>query len=635
MQVSLHLDKSSYLSKPNKKEIQKINQNIIENKIIITPNELAEKLSKGHTVLTSVMSGSRKLENFKSCQVLMLDFDNTVKVNQQKQKIHDAEYLSFEDICQHSFIKNNASFVYKTFNFSESIHKFRVVFVLSEKITTIQDLTVAYQSLFKLFPTADKACKDASRLFFGGFSYTEINFNNVLQTESLLQYRNVAEVPIEEAVEPINVSNVAEITDELKQQLDLTSNQTTITTYYQTKNMELLSRYFEEMHIRIDSSVEDAKIFHTRLDMVMYINSINTYKLLGIPALSKVFKCVLTKDNHPSASIFKVPDKEYYLYKRFGEQGFVLNNMKILALLLNMEENKVVDFMKEPLNMQITYPDYIIEIQQKKDALLTHLKKEDLKITYPNTYKILHKHISLIEDILNVLSVSTYKDKRKIRLLSAKSTRSWTECLYGSSKFQNKIDKLNKLFNLLVYLNILNKPNKNQIPKELFKHLNTFKNNHQYKNFSSVFELKLLDTEFNFYTHLEDSCKLLIENNFSFRAFNQDFLNLIDSINKGNEIFIQSQNKPLNELTKRLIKDITEIIETELSINNFILVSNIKKILKANYNYSQNSLDNRFNFSLSICLDKLNLKKEKVSNRIKEENNLLDTIKGFPLIILK
>lgn len=635
MQVSLHIDKDTYVSKPTKKEIQKINRNIVVNKSTLTPTELAEKLAKGHTVLTSLMLGSRRLENFESCQVLMLDFDNTVHVNQQKQKINDNEYLTFEEICLHPFILDHASFVYKTFNYSEELHKFRVVFILSEKITTIQDLALAYQTLFKLFPTADTACKDASRLFFGGLSYTEINFNNVLQTGSLLQNKSLSEATIEEAGEVLQESTSMEITEDLKQQLDMTSNETVITNYYQTKNKELLTRYFEEMHLRIDTSVADTKLFYTRLDMVMYINSINTYKLLGIPDVSKVFHCVLTKDIHPSASIFKVPDKDYYLYKRFGEQGFVLNNMKILALLLNIEENKVVDFMKEPLNMTMTYPEYIIEIQQKKDALLTHLKKEDLKINYPNTYKILHKHISLIEDILNVLSVSTYKDKRKIRLLSAKSTRSWTECLCGKDRVESQKKKITNLLNTMNYLGLIIKLDIKEYPEKYKKDTVSYKINNKFSKYSSIFELNYSTNITNNFLieSIENKCALLVENNLTVNKLTQDFLTLIDSVNESNKVFKQTQNKKITKQNKEMLSDIEKYLIKEFSTKEFIFVNDIKQYL-LNLAYSKKSIKMKFNINLNICLAKLNKKKKRLSKSLIVKYNISENdSKGFPSII--
>ena len=77
------------------------------------------------------------------------------------------------------------AFVYTTFS-SVDNNKFRVVFVLEHDVEDVRVRNLAQLSLMNLFPESDKACKDASRLFFGGLELIYSNYDKTINVPDLI-----------------------------------------------------------------------------------------------------------------------------------------------------------------------------------------------------------------------------------------------------------------------------------------------------------------------------------------------------------------------------------------------------------------------------------------------------------------
>ncbi|WP_195853362.1 DNA primase family protein [Aerococcus mictus] len=82
-------------------------------------------------------------------------------------------------------MQKNASFIYSTFSHRNDWHRFRVVFFLDKPLTTPKQSEMLYRWLMDKFPNADKANKDASRIFFGGRESIEIDVNIQLDTSQV------------------------------------------------------------------------------------------------------------------------------------------------------------------------------------------------------------------------------------------------------------------------------------------------------------------------------------------------------------------------------------------------------------------------------------------------------------------
>lgn len=114
-------------------------------------------------------------EHFKSSDLLPLDFDNSKdtlvesekgKIEKIKVKCDATDYVTLDEIRAHPIVKHYAALIYTTASHTEDWHRFRVVFWLPLRVTSLvkfERLLDAFIWLFK----SDKSCSDASRFFYG------------------------------------------------------------------------------------------------------------------------------------------------------------------------------------------------------------------------------------------------------------------------------------------------------------------------------------------------------------------------------------------------------------------------------------------------------------------------------------
>lgn len=114
---------------------------------------LAEAIFEGHAFTTQHSGGWRHSDNFQAGQHLGLDFDHG-----------DATLASLGD---NTFISRYASILYTTPRHTPEAPRARVVFLLDAPILRATNYALAAQALLWLFGTADRACRDAARFWYG------------------------------------------------------------------------------------------------------------------------------------------------------------------------------------------------------------------------------------------------------------------------------------------------------------------------------------------------------------------------------------------------------------------------------------------------------------------------------------
>ena len=182
----LLIDNQSFTKKPSPPQIPSINNRIANQKVNVTQKEFATLVGEnGQTTVLATMDGKRNKNNMGQQQVVALDFDNTEIIDGKKVKTTGKEYTTVAEIFQDPWVQANASLIYSTFSHSKDWHRFRLVFFLDKAMTNNTQVEKMYEWLMGKFPTADKANKDSSRLFFGGTEYVEINFENELNTSQV------------------------------------------------------------------------------------------------------------------------------------------------------------------------------------------------------------------------------------------------------------------------------------------------------------------------------------------------------------------------------------------------------------------------------------------------------------------
>lgn len=630
--ITVHIDTKLYHSKPKVSEIGQISNRITEKTYSVTAKELALKIKQGYTILPSLMHSKRSIKNFKESQVIFLDFDNSYKENGEYKKLDN--YISFEKMKQDKFIQKNASFIYSTFSNSDEINRYRVVFVLDKIITDYKNLQKIINYLLIKFPTADKSCRDISRLFFSGHDVTEINFDNSLKVSEILDYSllNIQKDSLVKIPEQINCTGlhhnkIKDFTD--RHRFNTSVNETPLIKLLKENN---ISAYRDKVLPLLDI---DFSLVKTKKDFVYLINSLDLSILLGIPNHNQ-FNCVLTEDNHPSASIFKVDNGNFYLYKRFGDNGFVLNVLDVFKVLLHTNSNdKIIDFFKRVFNITYAVPENLTDISFGIQKFLDFLQNETELQQYSSTHKILGKHRSIIIDYFKIILNEPFWDaeKEEIRYLTLKSTKSLSNLLFGNIR-QNKLDKINRLINLLTYLGLINKLSEIDYPKDTLNYLKSQRNIKGYEYLQSIIEINYrVFTKYDeLLRNLEEVCSFLLSKGYTFKGFTQDFISITDSISASNHVYKQSQNKKISTHQLKMYTYIENKLKNHFSENNYMLLSDLKnECLKK---FSKNQVKINFNVSLNMVMSNLSLQKKKASNSIKSEFDIQVDADDFPYIII-
>jgi hypothetical protein len=121
-----------------------------------TPRDFAIAIYRGYA-FTMVFDGKRHESNFSEAWHFALDFDG------------GDEACSFDALMEDDLINFFSSFLYYTpsANPEEGIYKTRAVFVFEDPIVDLGQYRLFAEAMLHRFPTADQACKDGARLFFG------------------------------------------------------------------------------------------------------------------------------------------------------------------------------------------------------------------------------------------------------------------------------------------------------------------------------------------------------------------------------------------------------------------------------------------------------------------------------------
>ncbi len=178
--IKVHIDTVGYQDKQSVKN----NAGAIKNRVQcsspveISIEDLTQAISNGKSFSPAVMKGT-KASDFIEQQLFAVDIDNDKK---------DIPILQIQDavnICNSHNIP--VAFYYHSFSYTDTIPKYRLVFILESPITNINMRNTIVTNLCSLFEQADKTCVNADRIFFGTNKEvvkcditSKINFNKIL-----------------------------------------------------------------------------------------------------------------------------------------------------------------------------------------------------------------------------------------------------------------------------------------------------------------------------------------------------------------------------------------------------------------------------------------------------------------------
>ncbi|NEZ46256.1 hypothetical protein FDF74_03395 [Clostridium niameyense] len=175
-EVKILLDTKTYGRKPSKDIVEEtfisngvekdiyetgmVNMRLVKNQVVIRVNELIEEIIKGKsfTLAAFKYGDDNKIHRTKACwesqDLLALDFDQGITPEEFLERSKELNLMP--------------TFVYTSFSDTMKLRKFRAVYVLKERLYDYRDANTCTLALMELFKECDKACKNPSRLYYGG-----------------------------------------------------------------------------------------------------------------------------------------------------------------------------------------------------------------------------------------------------------------------------------------------------------------------------------------------------------------------------------------------------------------------------------------------------------------------------------
>ncbi|MBJ8282721.1 hypothetical protein [Staphylococcus pseudintermedius] len=539
--VKIHLDKQKHQSKPvDRSVLSTMHKRICGTVTDITPKELAEALSNGQTMVLGIMKdNTRKKANMIFQEVIALDFD---------------EGSTLQEIKMNEFVQSNASFMYTTFRHTEAKNKFRVVFVLESKLVNNEQVTAVYNKLFEMFPTADIACKDSSRFFFGGREYFEIDFNNKLDANSLVELPEGKQT--EERVE--------------QPQLKLVADNTKVE-YANNKPTWWLIRHGYDDLVKTRLSKYKATTHHQATAME-YVKSLNMGEVLGLPTEYN-FHDLFTPDNKPSANIYKLEDSAVWLYTRHSsdkEKQFTGSIIEVVQKLKKTHFIGALTYLIEMMEIDFKATEEIQRLIHEIEIYSSLLLSADLKKTYPHIAKIFRDgRTNYANDVVQILQIAKHNVVEvdgEIRMISQLSVRELSERIHGNKK---KRDRVSKVLNLMSTTDWITKLSTDDLPEAIRIKLLEYQQNKNRKYRKNVIEFKYLGSDF--FGGLNNKCEVMINKGFTARAtLTKEGLQHTFGKEHADKVFTQDKDRKVSKLSNEVETEAIHFIMEMIELNGYV-----------------------------------------------------------------
>lgn len=454
---------------------------------------------------------SYRTANWLSQQVFALDIDNPVKEEQ-------VTYQEALRLCKKAKIE--PTIIYTTFSHNEEHHRYRMIFVLSEEITTQEDYISVIEKLASILSVNEHTIIDTNsidcvRLFYPGKNVVYYNHNAIIDKNKLMKKKTILSITqrfsnrnlnYKELVKKIyENSNIEIIKKEIEsiKRLDAHSIKvckklikSRVQSIYNNaphtnrllnsiyNNIDLYNIYSRTITSVVsvgtpfDNGCKPCSIKLSE-DFYSIASKIKLDEFLGLP-LCKTTPCILPEHNDSRASAIIYRNKYGQYYYRCFACGVNYDIFDLLRSITNSSPIVIKRYLC--LKFDIDYEtDWQTEKYNQLDIYQAYLHSDILENSYPILYKYLKKKnlFSTLSMMIDLASAYVYdkdisgSDKvifyRTISQIASKAPT------YGVTNDKNRIH-----YHLvtLARLGLIECLKENELPSKLQAYLQKVKNQH-------------------------------------------------------------------------------------------------------------------------------------------------------------
>ncbi|EGO8505041.1 hypothetical protein EJW97_07235 [Enterococcus faecalis] len=539
--IPIYVDKEKLLEKPvidDKKK--KIRERCLNNYREVTRDEFVDILNSSLSFIPSkTKNKGNKNEDFLETRVIILDFDNTVKDennNVVDLSKDDSRYLSIEKALSIDLVCNSAFAIQKSIRYSENLEKFKIVFILKEAITDYNEMKDVYNYLQEKIPWCDKSVASSNRMFFGGYKSDAviiINEDNAL---------DISENPIDF---PMTCSKNCQSDSERKHEL---VNETDFVKLIKNKDKEEMKQWF--IDCLFDSSEISFKEIYERL------LTIDMNKLLKS---NKNLRCLFHDDHNPSADIFTGENGHSIFYCHSGNCNVSVDFIGVMKLILKKDSRvETFNWLLENLDL---YPTHFQKLKEESKVLFDTLESMEDKLF--RTIKNYLEGMRRVYDAL--LSDVNFFDESKESvtcILSGEQLAKKMSPYYGKAY---GIDKCNKLLSFMTFIGLIKKLDDEDVPLKMLEYLNRLKEEKVLGNLnhkrSNVYRLDVFDATSVIQKLNEDILPLLKKFHFTYQHFSYAWVKMCFNEEEARRVFPQNSRSELSKEKQLILDEAREVLQ--------------------------------------------------------------------------
>ncbi|WP_312471240.1 hypothetical protein [Neobacillus sp.] len=604
--MKIILDTVEYTSKPYGNEIGLINNRIIR----CSPGEidavkLAEEVTKGKTFIPATFKSigdsiKRSKVNWESQQVIALDFD---------------EGLTLDEAKNDEFFKQNAAFLYTTFSHKDCHHKFRVVFVLDKPLTRYKDFENIMDSLLEQYPQADKACRDGSRLFFGGREATPFNSNNRLKVYS---FAGLKTSPLQDIQSNLYMS-VTRVHTNPK-----ASRSVIFTNYVELIRNKDIEKLQELLYIE--------PVTLSNNEVIDYLKKQDLRAFLGIRAEGNFIDIFHDEDN-PSASIYQSHrNNGHWLYKCHStSNSFTGTILHVVQRLLECSVVEAKKLLMQLYKIEIYESEAVKEFKESVDMYKELLRSEELEEIHPNFYEVFNRygHLQDLYILLDLTKEYITNDSDP-RIVFYHSIRTLAK------QFGRSPSSTGTRMNFLTLFRVTRKLDDLEIPESLLLTQKQHKrvNHFQYK--SSTYELPMYT--YDFFCQIDEMCKIWLETGCTGRTISYEGIMRTFGRQEADRVFPQDLGKEIAELNEEVVSSIQFNTLKLVQSKGWTTEKEILDMVKLYFKGQQEFKTKQFKRCIAEMVDAYGLEIIPSNKKLKEEMGITEeemSKSSFPKIIRK
>ncbi|MBG9908744.1 hypothetical protein [Bacillus paranthracis] len=604
--MKIILDNVEYSSKPSGREIGLINNRIIRcNAIEVDAAKLAEEVTKGKTFIPATFKSigdsiKRSKANWESQQVIALDFD---------------EDLTLDEAINDIFFKQHAAFLYTTFRHKDSHHKFRVVFVLDKPLTQYKDFEHIMDSLLERYPQADRACRDGSRLFFGGKEAIPYDFNNRLKIAS---FAGLNTTPLQDIQSNLNMSVTRVHTNPKASHSLIYANHVELISKRNIKKLQ------ELLHIK--------PVTLSTNEVLDYLKKEDLRTFLGIRTEGNFIDIFHGEDN-PSASIYQSSKGNgHWLYKCHSTSNpFTGTVLHVVQRLLECSVVEAKKFLMELYRIEIYESEAVKEFKESIDVYKELLRSDELEEIHPYFYEVFSRYGHL-QDLYMLLDLTKeyITNDSDPRIVFYHSIRTLAK------QFGRSTSATGTRMNFFTLFRVTRKLDELEIPESLLLAQKKHKRGSNFQYRSSTYELPMYTYEF--FRQIDEVCKIWLEKGCTARTISYEGVMRTFGRQEADRVFPQDKGKEIAQLNEEVVSNIHFTALKLVQSKGWTMEKEVLDTVKLYFKGQQEFKTKQFKRCIAEMLDAYDLEIIPSNKEIKEEMGITEEDMSkcsFPKIIRK